>query len=308
MVVSTYYKTKDGEDFNNEQEGQNHANGLGYMDKGLEASQRRDHDEAISYFDKAIPLLSGRDAGTYGRSKGLAYLYRGDCYFHKKNYDHAIEDCNVALSYRSGISYSGEANAYNIRGDAYKGKGEYEKAKADYKKAADLGDKSALKNLANLEGYILVDQGLAAAGEGNYAKALKLYQKAADMGSRAGITNIGLLYAQGQGVPKDMNKAVELFHKAADMGYTDAMLNLGNLYYQGLGVPKDTVKAREWWKKAAPQGQCGSMNGLGIFYRDGLAGLKQDFAKAEELFKKSIANGSEKAKEHLAKLKQMRGK
>ena len=149
-----YYKTKDGESFNNEQEGQNHANGLGYMDEGFSAGQRGDYDEAISYYDLAIPLLSGRHAFTYGRSKGIAYMNRGFNHQRKGNYDQAIEDCNAALLY-PGVDYQNKANAYNIRGAAYNKKGNKEQAIADWKKAVDTsstsqGGKNALNNLADL--------------------------------------------------------------------------------------------------------------------------------------------------------------
>ena len=225
-----YYKTKDGEEFNNEQQGQDHANGLGYGENGNKAYKEGNYDEAISYFDMAIPLLSGRQAGTYGRSKGLAYLYRGDCYFNKKNYDKAIEDCNSALIYRIGISSKGEANAYNIRGAAYKGKGEYEKAKADFKKAADLGDKYAKENLADCETGALVDQGVTAYQKQDYAKAVELWKKAADMGGdENAFNNLGICYRDGLGVKQDFAKAEDLLKKAINGGHTGAQGSLDKL-------------------------------------------------------------------------------
>ena len=44
------------------------------------------------------------------------------------------------------------------------------------------------------------------------------------------------------------------YEKAAAQGDADAQYNLGVLYYNGEGVPRDISKAREWFEKAAAQG------------------------------------------------------
>ena len=52
------YQTPDGLIFYNEQEGQNHANGLGYKEESDKAFNERDYEKAIFGYDHAIPLLS----------------------------------------------------------------------------------------------------------------------------------------------------------------------------------------------------------------------------------------------------------
>ena len=49
-------------------------------------------------------------------------------------------------------------------------------------------------------------------------KATEFYQKAADQANAVALSNLGLLYATGEGVAKDLGKAAELFQKAADQG------------------------------------------------------------------------------------------
>ena len=56
----------------------------------------------------------------------------------------------------------------------------------------------------------------------DYAEAAKLFRKAADQGNAGGQYCLGLMYANGQGVPQDYAEAVALYLKAADQG--DAVL------------------------------------------------------------------------------------
>ena len=68
--------------------------------------------------------------------------------------------------------------------------------------------------------------------------------------------NIGLMYSEGQGVPKDKAEAAKWYRKAADQGYAPGQGELGRVYYLGWGVPQDYVQAYLWlslshgWKGA----------------------------------------------------------
>src|SRR5262249_21354830 len=84
--------------------------------------------------------------------------------------------------------------------------------------------------------------------------AAELYQKAADQGYASAQYNLGVVYKNGQGVPKDLGRAAELYQKAADQGDASAQNNLGVLYENGQGVPKDLGRAAELYQKAADQG------------------------------------------------------
>ncbi len=78
--------------------------------------------------------------------------------------------------------------------------------------------------------------------------------RAAEQGYADAQFNLGLMYANGEGIPQDMAQAAELFKKAAEQGHVDAQNNLGAMYFTGEGVARDEKKAVEWFEKAAAQG------------------------------------------------------
>ncbi|WP_295623833.1 tetratricopeptide repeat protein [uncultured Nitrosomonas sp.] len=80
------------------------------------------------------------------------------------------------------------------------------------------------------------------------------FYRAAEQGYADAQFNLGLMYANGEGVPQDMEQAVELFKKAAEQGHVDAQNNLGAMYFTGEGVARDEKEAIEWFEKAAAQG------------------------------------------------------
>lgn len=69
-----------------------------------------------------------------------------------------------------------------------------------------------------------------------------------------GQNGLGVCYAYGFFVEKDMEKAVYWFLKAARQGLDVAQFNLANCYYQGSGVIKDRKLAYYWYEKADKQG------------------------------------------------------
>ena len=68
----------------------------------------------------------------------------------------------------------------------------------------------------------------------------------AEAGNAVAQLNLGVRYAKGDGVPKDLAKAAVWFQKAAIQGHAKAQFNLGWMYANGDGVPKNSAKAVEW--------------------------------------------------------------
>lgn len=93
---------------------------------------------------------------------------------------------------------------------------------------------------------------LMSAGDPNdwYQETLKK----AEQGHAAAQYNLGVMYANGQGVPQDDKEAVKWYTRAAEQGYADAQYNLGVMYGRGDGVPEDYVQAYKWFNLAAAQG------------------------------------------------------
>ena len=83
---------------------------------------------------------------------------------------------------------------------------------------------------------------------------MKWYRLAAEQGDAGAQSNLGLMYAEGQGVPKDYKTAVKWYRLAAEQGYVTAQVNLGVMYGMGTGIIQDWVYAHMWGIIAASNG------------------------------------------------------
>jgi hypothetical protein len=77
--------------------------------------------------------------------------------------------------------------------------------------------------------------------------AAYLYRDACEAGNATACTNLGVLYAQGRGVTKDVGRARELYEQGCDDGNATGCVNLGVLYEDGRGVAKDVGVDPVWW-------------------------------------------------------------
>jgi uncharacterized protein len=66
---------------------------------------------------------------------------------------------------------------------------------------------------------------------------------------------LGLMYLNGQGVPRDYATALSWLRKAAEQGYADAQNFLGQMYAGGYFVPQDYVIAHMWFDLAVASGR-----------------------------------------------------
>ncbi len=96
-----------------------------------------------------------------------------------------------------------------------------------------------------------LEDGLAAYLRGNYAMALKFWQPHAEQGHAEAQNNLGVIYANGRGVPRDDVEAVKWYRKAGEQGNAVAQFNLGVSYMNGWGVPLDYVSAHKWFDLVA---------------------------------------------------------
>jgi TPR repeat protein len=88
----------------------------------------------------------------------------------------------------------------------------------------------------------------------------------AEEGDAEAQFNLGVMYAQGQGVPQDDVQAVKWYRLAADQGVAQAQYNLGLSYMKGVGVEQSIVDAMMWLEQAADQGHTKSQITLGKLY------------------------------------------
>lgn len=137
----------------------------------------------------------------------------------------------------------------------------------------------------------LYSAGDAQAGaQQDYPKALSWYRKAADQGHAGAQFNVGIFYANGQAVTRDIAAAAGWWRSAATQGHIEAQFNLGLLYAQGEGVAQDLKEAALWWELAAKQGYAAAQFNLGIMYVKG-QGVNEDPTEAVRLWQMSARQG-----------------
>jgi TPR repeat protein len=95
------------------------------------------------------------------------------------------------------------------------------------------------------------EDAVSAYSQGDYRTALDLYQPLADQGDARAQHNLGVMYANGQGVPQDQAAAVSWWRRAAEQGLAKAQGALGVMYERGEGVRRDLVQAHKWYHLAA---------------------------------------------------------
>ena len=147
------------------------------------------------------------------------------------------------------------------------------------------------------------DAAVEAYERGDYATALAGFQNYAEQGYAAAQFNLGVMYANGEGVPKDDAEAVRWYRLAAEQGNARAQSNLGLMYANGEGVPKDDTEAVRWYRLAAEQGFAAAQSNLGVMYDNG-EGVPEDDVTAYAWLNIAAAQGQSSAnegKEHVAK-------
>lgn len=114
---------------------------------------------------------------------------------------------------------------------------------------------------------------------GDYETALSAWLPLAEEGDADCQYGVGLLYANGFGVPMDDAKALKWYQLAADQGHGRAQCNLAVMHANGWGVPQSDEEAMKWYGKAAEQGVLEAQNSLSELYATGFA-VPQDYVKA----------------------------
>ena len=107
-------------------------------------------------------------------------------------------------------------------------------------------------------------RGVEAYKAGDYPTALGEFSELAEQGDARAQYNLGVMYANGDGVPQDQAEAVRWYRLAAEQGHASAQFNLGARYYNGEGVPANNVTAHMWFNIAAAIGYDGAREARGM--------------------------------------------
>ena len=130
---------------------------------------------------------------------------------------------------------------------------------------------------------------------------VRAYQKAMALAATDDLNGqylLGLCYATGRGVEKNLVVAVELIRKAAEKGSVHAECALGVHYEHGIGVTKDLDEAIRWYIKAAAKGDDYAQNRLGDAYLRG-EGVPKSHSTAMQFYRQSAEQGNAEAQFNL---------
>lgn len=93
-------------------------------------------------------------------------------------------------------------------------------------------------------------------------QSVEFYRKGAEQGIPAAQYCLGVCYANGAGVDKDLKQAAKWYRKAAERGLPEAQYALGICFANGTGVERDLKEAEIWLRMAANQGNDNAQSAL----------------------------------------------
>ncbi len=98
---------------------------------------------------------------------------------------------------------------------------------------------------------------------------------------------LGLLYKNGEGVPRDAAQAAGWLTQASKLGNAHAMFLLSNAYMEGSGVARDAVRGRALLEQAAEHEYPPAIQELAMAVQQGDAYSEQDGLRASHLLKEA---------------------
>lgn len=171
------------------------------------------------------------------------------------------------------------------------------------KRRSAAGDRKATRALA--EAHYAGSAGVAQ----DFARAAHYFEMLSKLGDVQALTTLGLMYARGIGVPKDVKEAVKKWRSAASRTHgadVGAEYNLAVTYLRGDdAVPANAKEALYWMKRAAENGHVLAQADLGVMYLEGAGIAPDDELGASWLIiaaERGDAGAQEKLKLHAERL------
>ena len=172
-----------------------------------------------------------------------------------------------------------------------------ERAKFLIQQAAEAGHAQAQTAHAG----ILLGQIDPKARDVKYDEPLSWYRKAADKGDAEATCRLGMMQANGQGMPPDAAAAWKLISKAARTGNALALNEAGIMLQRGAGVEKDEIAAVGYFHAAADLGSTAGAVNLGLCYETG-QGVPLNFANAGAAYARAAKAGNGMAQLFIGRL------
>ena len=140
------------------------------------------------------------------------------------------------------------------------------------------------------------------AGPRDFEEARIQFDRAAAAGDAGATAHIGAMYREGDGgFPRDHKLAREWYERAAKLNNANGHLGLALLYAYGEGVPKDLAMARTQLEAAARHDNFVAIRLLAQWLEEGFFG-KTDREEARKWLKRGAEQDDELAREQLARL------
>jgi serine/threonine protein kinase/TPR repeat protein len=204
------------------------------------SSRETDRSAALKWYEAAAAKGSAE-----GMKKAGSLLYSNRL---------RPEDDLKALGYFVQAANAGDTEGEYLAGECYYfGKGtapDIDKAVQFLQLAAARHDVRAMDLL-----------GTCYRKQGKFEQARRSFEGAATAGYALSYFNLGVMYMNGEGVPRSPRKgedqfrrSAELFRQGAEKGDPGAMFYFASWNEQGIGVTKDSKIAAEWYRRSARAG------------------------------------------------------
>jgi uncharacterized protein len=249
---------------------------------------RRDEDAVVHY----------RAAAEQGFAPAQAAL--GQVYFDGAG---VTRNQQTAFNWFWESAVQGNSAGQHWTGHIYRLRRQFDQALQWIRKAAEQGVASAQISMVGIYRYEM--GGMA----GSDLEAAKWAERAARQGDVIGFEMLAYFYAQGLGVPKNMETAQHYFGMAlakheikAANGDPEAQVALGNLYggwAAGLG---DDGEAMKWYHKAAEQDYAEAQYIIGRGFLHGFRGAVKDLDEAVLWLRQAAKQGHLEAASELGQL------
>lgn len=121
---------------------------------------------------------------------------------------------------------------------------------------------------------------------------LNHYLTAAKSGDPDAQVIVGIEYLMGydKGKAEAPHVSFNLFNAAAGRNHADAQAYLGLLYSEGIGIPKDVEKGRDLLIQGAKKGSVVGQELVAHSYFEGIRGFKKDYDLAKSWYSKAAEN------------------
>jgi TPR repeat protein len=144
------------------------------------------------------------------------------------------------------------------------------------------------------------EAGVAAHDRDDVITAMEFLQKAVDQAHVPAMVRLGYLLDKGE----QNQAAFQMYRRAAEAGSAEAALAVGVMYANGEGVPQDNVQALAWLARAAKAGHGPAMVTLAQVHLRGDLEMQPDRGEALRWLEQAVSAGYGPAKLELERLRQ----